>query len=413
MGNLRVSPDDSKLKLFLRGLSLENFKESFDNFHQIDPIPVFSSHTNIEYEEIILGHYFPNQRTTEKLMTSYANSVGHNKPYYDYYSKKIIDEVVYLDDDVNFKFILNTEGYETKRRYDILLSRKGRSPIDKKLQHSDGERYGLWACKGGIPIEKVDDWIEGGRGVGTYTYMRGFIDCDNFDLTANRGSIRNTNIEILDKVKAKVNEILKDKKIQQELKERTEIEEFEKTLRSIDEDEIELKKRFSESKKRKKIVLPNGKILIEPTKAKSGYSESETLILLIQLIAYYPNLFTFKILDYNTTKGVDFVIEKSANPKYIELKGTLHKKINHSFRHISKFICYELGIKVDDIISDIEGLEVNLELNSDDTFDSFNADYKGIKYRSYKFNPRSVVIESMEIIELKYLLQKIIGAEFE
>ena len=76
---------------------------------------------------------------------------------------------------------------------------------------------GLWVCKGGIPIEKVDDWIVGGRGVGTYTYMHAFVDSNAFELTANRGSIKNTDVEILDKIKEKINSILAEKRIQKDL----------------------------------------------------------------------------------------------------------------------------------------------------------------------------------------------------
>ncbi len=50
-------------------------------------------------------------------------------------------------------------------------------------------------------LKKVDDWLIGGKGVGSYTYMQAFIDCDAFQLTANRGSIRNTDIEKLDLIK--------------------------------------------------------------------------------------------------------------------------------------------------------------------------------------------------------------------
>ncbi|MCX7000566.1 MAG: ATP-binding protein [Candidatus Sumerlaeota bacterium] len=331
----------------------------------------------------------------------------------DYYSKQIFKDRVYLDSNLYLDFIIFVEGYETKRRYDVLLSRRNPSPIDKNLLHTDGERYGLWACKGGVPIEKVDDWILGGTGVGTYTYLHAFIDCDAFELTGTRGSIRNTELEILQKIKDKINQILSDRKIQNDLAERQEWQLQERTLRSIDEDEQELKRRFKDSQGKRYIHLPNGHTLPEPAKHKSGYSESETLILLIQLTTIYPNLFPFKILDYNTTKGIDFIVQKSGNAFYIELKGTMQSKINHSFRHIYKFVCYDIELKDGDILSDIEDLKVGLKINRDDRFQSLDDMFKNKKFTSYQLQPLSSIIQSMEIVVLKKVLEEVIGAQID
>ena len=93
------------------------------------------------------------------------------------------------------------------------------------------------------------------------------------------------------------------------MSERSEMEAMEKQTQSIDSDLEELGKRKKSALKRKKIILPDGTILQAPTKSKSGYSESETMVLLVHIMAKYPSLFTFKLLDYNTTKVIDFVVE--------------------------------------------------------------------------------------------------------
>jgi hypothetical protein len=399
--------------LFLQGLNIDHFKASYPDDKAIDPVPQFINGSEVEFERLQIGHYFPEERATDKEMEKYTKRIGVNKSYSDYYSKQIFKDRVYLDSNLYFDFIILVEGYETKRRYDVLLSRRGASAIDKSLLHTDGERYGLWACKGGVPIEKVDDWILGGTGVGTYTYMHAFIDCDAFELTGTRGSIRNTDLEVLEKVKSKINEILSDKKIQNDLAERQEWQYQERTLRSIGEDEHELKKRFKEGQGKRLIHLPNGNVLSEPTKGKNGYSESETLILLIQLITHYPNLFPFKLLDYNTTKGIDFVVQKSGNPFYIELKGTMQSKVNHSFRHIYKFICYDIDPKDGDILSDIEDLKVGLKINRDDRFQSLDDSFKDRKFTSYQLQPISSVIQGMEVLVLKKVLEEIIQAKID
>lgn len=175
----------------------------------------------------------------------------------------------------------------------------------------------------------------------------------------------------------------------------------------------DLTERKKSANNRNKIILPNGVVLQEPTKNKSGYSESETMVLLVNIMAQYPSLFTFKLLDYNTTKGIDFVVEVNGEAKYIELKGTLGKKINHPFRCIDKFICYKTELEVDDVVTDIEDFETKLFINRQDTFSSYDEQYKNKVYKSYRLRPNSAQIKDMEIICLKEILTDIIGATIE
>jgi len=405
--------DVPSVTLYLQGLNIEYFKNNFSSINKIDPVPKLVEKNSQVFEELQMGHYFPPERKDDKAMKAYAQKIGSNKQYYDYYSREIYRKKVFLGNNVSFDFIINVEGYETKRRYDVLLSRREKTDINRSLQHTDGERYGLWACKGGVPIEKVDEWIIGGRGVGAYTYMHAFVDCDAFDLTANRGSVKNSDLEIIGQVKEKITEILNDKKIQTMLTEREYWENFEKTRRSVDEDSSELKERYKLSQNKRYVVLPNENKIAEPTLTKSGYSESETFMLLTGLISNYPELFKFKILDYNTTKGIDFVVEMGAYPKYIELKGTFRKKVNHSFRHLYKFICYDIALTSNDVVEDVEGLITRLRVNKNDCFESFDDDFNGKKFTSYQLIPDSAVIESMEVIVLKQLLSEVIGATLE
>lgn len=401
---------EKRVKLYLNALDFSIFNNEYITFSNIDPIPVFEYKYGGMFEVIDLGHYFPKERYTEKDMKQYAASVGDNKLYVDYYSKQVEKCRVDCGSNIYFDFVLFTEGYETKRRYDILLSRRGKN-INPEFTHNDVDRYGIWACKGGVPIERIDDWYIGGKG--SYTYMHAFVDCDSFELSANRGSVKNTSIEILDLIKKKLNEKLNEKHVQDDFKNRLEIIEMESKLRTVDEDAKELSRRYIDSSKRKNIIFPDGFTVPEPTKLKSGYSESETLILLYSIMTKYPNLFTFRILDYNTVKGIDFVVEHQGNPKYIELKGTLQNKINHSFRNIYKFICYDLGVKEGDLISDVEDFETALKINKNDKFFSNDINYNGIQFASYKLEPYSSCISSMEVIVLKKILKDLLGVTIE
>lgn len=399
---------DKNISLYLRGLDFDDFKSRFNTFEQIDPVPQFVVIDNNEYEKLTLGHYFPPNRSTDTSMKQYANQLSTRYQYYEYYSKKIFDERVSCSNGMQFHLVINAEGYETKRRYDVLLTRRGKSRTE--ISHTDSERFGIWACKGGVPVQKIDNWIEGTKG--TFSYIQAFIDCDDFNLTANRGSINNTDIEKLTIIKSKLNEIFDSSKIKNALNERAEYEKFENVLASIDEDEARLKERMKNSSNARQILLPSGVILKEPTHLKTGYSESETLILLINLIHQYPQLFDFRLVDYNTGKGIDFVVDCNGTPKYIELKGTLTNVINHPFRHIYKFICYETKVRADDIVTDLEGISAIYKSIKNDKFHSFDDNFKNKHYDSHKLEPNTASVQSMEVICLKELIFNLIGGKY-
>ena len=411
IGTIRTLYDaelkEKNITLYLSGLHISNFSSTYTTTELIDPVPVFKEIDTILFEEISLGHYFPPERYDIKPMKDYAKSINSHKAYYDYYSRLICHDNIKCSNGTSFRLYINLEGYETKRKYDVLLSKRGKTRTE--LIHTDSERYGLWVCKDGVPIEKVDHWIEGGKGSGSYTYMQAFIDCEDFQLTANRGSIRNTSIEHIEAIKKQLNLILDSSKIKKYMIERSSMEQSEKSIQSADNDAQDLNVRHKLASNRKIIQFPDGTEVFEPSKltSKTGYSESETLILLIQIITKYPNLFPFKLLDYNTTKGIDFVVEKYGGyPLYIELKGTLSKKINHPFKLIDQFICYDI-----DIVLDMLDEKATVSFNKNDTFESFDDQFKGLTYKSCQLIPSSANIKSMKIISLKEVLLRIIGAQ--
>lgn len=412
-GTIRTLNDkdlaNKNITLYLSGLEISNFEHDYSDPQKIDPKPQFANIEDTKYEIIQLGHYFPEPRYSESEMKKYARKIKSSKPYYEYYNRLIYNENVSCGNNVNFRFIINIEGYETKRLYDILLTKRGKSRTE--ITHTDSDRYGIWACKGGIPVEKIDDWVEGGKG--TYSFMQAFVDCDDFQLTANRGSVRNSDIEKIQIIKEAINNILNNKKIKDLIQERSDIEKLETQISSIEEDGKSLNDRYSYSKKSRYIYLPNGITLKEPTKLKSGYSESETFSLFISLTTIFPDLFPFTLLDYNTTKGIDCVVDVQGYPKYIEFKGTMHNKINHPFRYIYKFICYDMEFLRSDIISDIEEFKTKLQINKDDKFNSFDENFKGKSYTSYQLVPDSASLQSMEIYNLKEILTRVLNASIK
>ncbi len=393
-------------KVYLKGLSVA----VVDNL-DVEPPPLKDIVDGNTYEVISRGHYFPNIRKTDQQQEKYKKNISGKRPYYDYYSNCIINETI-IETGFTFDFLVYSEGTGTKYSYDALLGRNPNNKIDAALTHTAAERYGYWACKDGVPIEKVDDWIEGGRGIGAYTYIHAFIDCQEFDLKANRGSVRNTNIDILNIIKEKVNSILNRKSIVNALKIRNELESEYKKRVKVEEDQEVLQDRYNASKNRKIITLPDKSTMKVPGKLKSGgYNESEVALLLQKIMTKFPDLFNFVILDYNTKDGIDYVVEKNKNPYYIELKGSMVKNINHALPLIHKFICYDIDIPENTEITDEGGITAKLKKAPHNNFQSFDLKYNNKKYTYWHLVSTEPRCEhGMEIIVLKNILEEVLGA---
>ena len=400
------------IKLYLSGINRDSFKTRYNNKAICDPIPVFENVDGDEYEIIPLGHYFPPKRDDDRKMAEYVTKIGvKDKPTYKYYSKMIYNDIVDAGS-IHFRLIISLEGEETERKYDLMMSQKGRTR--KNTEHTAGQRYGLWVCKGGVPVEKVDDWIEGGKGVGAYTFLHAFIDCDDFRLTANRGSVKNTEIDKLNKIREAFNKVFSSNRIKTALEERRLWEELEKTSLSVRADKANLKKRYSDGKKRKKIILPDKTVLLAPREIKTGYSEAETFGLLTQLMTKYPKLFTFSLLDYDTNVGMDFVVEDNLGaPKYIELKGELIKLINHPFSLIYKFICYDTKLSSGEELLDKEETKMVFDIVNDSEFESGDSIYNKKPFTFCYLKPTKPKATSIEVICLKRILKEVLGATIE
>lgn len=399
------------IKLYLHGLGFGDFRREYEYKQNVEPKLEFTSFGYDVMEVINYGHYFPDECSDAKSLKDAATKACCGKSQMDYYSHRLSTpkNPIVCENDVNFSLVMNLEGYETKRKYNLCLVPRGKS-IKDKIHYADETVYGLWACKDGIPIEKIDDWI---KGKGSYTYIHGFLDCDKFELNGIRSSIKNTPAEIIDTIKIKLNEILDSPEVSKELKQREKEEKKEKGYLKAQDDRQNLRKRYLKATSRKKAVMPDGTVLSIPTKLSNGrdYSESETMILLVQLIDKYPDLFDFDLLDYDTSDGIDFVVYHKNEPKYIELKGSLKCNINHSFDVVSKFICYTISKEVEDkcLVSDIEDNVANFLVYKNDKFHSRNHLYDGKPYTGYKIDPATAHQDSMQVIALDKVITEILG----
>src|SRR5580700_850576 len=152
-----------------------------------------------ESETLPFGHPFPEESASiDKLFDKYLVDAP-------YYFCKRIKRAGQLPNhpEVNYEALFSIEGNRVKQDYNPMLRRRGyQAPLGA---YTVQERYGIWLCKDFIPIQRANEWISV-RGT-EYTRFHAFFNCQEFKLTANRGSVNNTPSELLKDIEQTVEDI--------------------------------------------------------------------------------------------------------------------------------------------------------------------------------------------------------------
>lgn len=315
------------------------------------------------FEEIPFGHPFPKIEYYKKSDLKELAKQTNTRDWEDLFCKKLYCKSIHLEGIPNpINIVIWAVGDKQKRLLNPLI-RERVSAYTRAFEYKVGERYGFWACKNNIPIQKIDEWISG---KGTYTKFQAFVNFNDFSLTANRSSIENTRTEYLNKIKDKLDLVYDEIITDQSFKDWIKIEEMADQERSSKEENDEFIKRIKECKSKKKILLSNIPFF-EPR------YEGEVALLFSALLKEYPAELKFEILDYSTHKGVDFLIrqnkevpiENDSTIGYVELKYNLEKgRFNHSFKNLRYIVCYNTsGLKIGDIVSDLNYLKLTVVKN--------------------------------------------------
>lgn len=298
-----------------------------------------------EPETIIFGHSFPDEsKSVQDLFEQYLIVAS------DFYCKRIIKIGTLRNfPEVKYQTIFSIEGNKIKQDHNPMIRQQGkpRCAGDYTVQ----DRYGIWLCKDFIPVERKNEWITS-KGY-EYTKFHAFINCQEFKLTANRGSVDNTPAEIMDDINFEV------KKIYDEIVDS-------KDWRELDwlESEVGAYKTAEKEKKdfdwRKSKILNSNiahykdHVLVEPQR------ESGVFALAIQLNMLEPDFFPFNILDYDTHSGLDVIAKAdntipitSASIYHVEFKFILTSVFNHSFQDLFSIVCWDAKLKNDEIVTDI------------------------------------------------------------
>lgn len=295
-----------------------------------------------ESENLKFGHRFAEVNTDTKKL----GEKDKVSPL-DYYVAKWFfpkEKVIDMPDAKKIDFIFYIEGDKAKREI---------NPMLKKGQYTVTERYGLWLCKDYIPIKRENTWV---AEKSEWTKYHAFVNSQDFCLTANRNDLGNTPKPLLNNVEKTVRKIFEE-----EIKDTEEFKKYEEELekegryKDAKREEKDFKRRKKNTLKRKVAEFKNI-TLLEP------FRESGVYTILIQLLTIKPNLFGFKIIDYDTSSGYDLLVTKDypidlekAAIQFVEIKKSLNRRFDHSFGKLAAVICWDTKLVNNDEVEDLIG----------------------------------------------------------
>ncbi|WP_252606698.1 ATP-binding protein [Bacillus paralicheniformis] len=356
-----------------------------------------------EFEPIPYGHSFPKEcyNFTElrkiddrRPENHYVRSWKETATVIDYPQHKI--EVLFY-----------VEGDSAKRNHNEMLKWPGRPKPGRyhgEDQYTVSDRYGIYLYKDYIPVQRKNErFAERSE----WTKWHAFINCQGFELTANRATVDNTNKKLLESI------LITAEKIIQKIIDTDEYQDFADRVRAeigrrkAENERKSVTRRIKKSKgKTTYQISKNGKELnfIEPG------SEQGVIWLTAQILALWPDTFRWELADLNSHFGYDMLIKEihsltnTTDHRFVEFKFQLRDEedFNHSLSFLHQIICWDCKLSDDAEITDIQKKTFK--------FKSYQAD-NDLPYRRFYLDdgrPYKIEIIILEkFLEDKFNLKKL------
>lgn len=343
--NQRAKLKQDIIKDYLYWFTVLGTVESEFDDRELRDFKVFLKALDVdEPEELKLGHRFAEEnKDINALFDEYGEAAA------DYYVKKFVYSNQSLESmpEVKYDVVIYYEGDEAKKKYNNMIRSKKNS-VTGAYKVSD--RYGIWLCKDFVPIQRVNEWITSfGTGSNSFGLLHGFVNCQKLKLTANRGTIANTNQQIIDELKKAVQTIINQIDIDLYENDVLTLKQWKEEAKTLAFEEAAFKKRKELVTKKQYFEL-NNRLFLTPR------NEAELYGLFISLYTLHPEHFDFEPLDYDESAGIDLLARNKTTNKiadcefwYVELKYQLGAtEFNHSFSNIRYIVCWELASKIKD-----------------------------------------------------------------
>ena len=189
--------------------------------------------------------------------------------------------------------------------------------------------------------------------------------------------------------------------------------EFQKYREELITEQVERTAQQEESdfNRRRKEALSKNAAEIDGVTLLEPRQEGGVLSLFLQLKTIRPDLFDFKVIDYDTSLGYDLLVTKDtaldlnqASMKFAEMKYELKRSFNHSFGKLWAIICWDCKLANDDEVLDIVGEKRSMKITSKDYSDPSS-------YKKYMLVSNTSP-HNIEVFVLKDYLKDKLGLEF-
>lgn len=371
---------------------------SFEKFFGIDEnkdkrIFLKGLNKNIE-EEVIFGHPFPKEsKSVDKLFSEHVVSAPK------FYCKRFIRSGFLKDmPDISYEAIFSVEGNKVKLQHNPMIRRQRTTPPPGSYKVA--ERYGLWICKDFIPIQRKNEWVnyKGSE----FIKLHAFINCQGLKLTANRGSIENTPSEILFNLQREVENIYSEIINSDDWANLEWLEDETEAYRTEEKEQKDFDRRLKKIEA-SKIAKYKEHVFVEPRRESGVYA----IMLRLQMLE--PELFPFRILDYDTHSGIDVIVKgndsqpiQTSKLFYVEFKHYLTSQFNHSFKHLYNIVCWDTTIKHNETIIDLGKNERKMQIIAPEDKDGYT------KY----FLDKPSSAHKIEVFVLKDFLKEKLNMDF-
>lgn len=255
-------------------------------------------------------------------------------------------------------FVFCIEGDQAKRVYNPMIHKKYSAwrPGEYRVE----QRYGLWLCKDYFAIDRRNDWVAKRS---EWTKYHALVNCQEFRLTANRADLNNTPPDVMFAIKKTVEEIFKTRiePLNEFQKYREELER-QQQYRTAQQEE----KDFA---RRKKAALAKRIAEVDRIELYEPRQEGGVFSLFLQIATLQPDLFDFKVVDYDTAFGYDLLVTQDealdlnrASLRFVEMKYVLKREFSHSFKRLAAIICWDTKLTNEDDVYDMTGAKRTLRI---------------------------------------------------
>ncbi|MHC2385686.1 hypothetical protein ACVMFA_002182 [Bradyrhizobium liaoningense] len=312
-----------------------------------------------DYENLAFGHLFPVEDCTDVRSLRVKDDVDPLKYYVKTWA--FANEPLLKNPEKRIDFLFAIEGEAARREYNEMLRRQGRPR--KSGDYLSEERYGLWLGTDYVPVQRFNSWVSERS---EFTRMHAFVNSEDLDLTANRGSVENTSQELLADIELTVRKLFNER-----IETATDYLKFQDELLAIERNRHATKE--GEDYKRRLKRLESKEITeIQGVALYSPQTETDLIALTAAIQALIPDLFPFVVRDFDSRFGFDGLATRrkelainETQHLFVEFKQELKKDFNHSFERLESILCWHSRLKDGEEVTDLAGRKGQFKISTD------------------------------------------------